>query len=311
DPLQAEGDGAGGGGAGGTIILNTTTVTGAVTAQAIGAAGSNSSNGVNDCTGPGGGGGGGIVWTSGASVPAAISPSVGGGANGVVSSGSSSTAGCVGSSNGATSGAAGISQAGYVLPFSGASVCVVLASPLVSYFTGSVVDQGSLLSWGLTSSATMAGVTEFTLERSVDHLRFTVVADVPSSGDQLRYTYTDPSSPPGTTFYRLSWVDKDRVRSYSPVVALSRPMTAVDGAITLYPNPATDQLSIRLLSTTHEPVMMRVFNAQGQELAAYASPLHVGANLLSLPVRRLAPGAYFLSVEFGGRRQVRSFLVRN
>jgi hypothetical protein len=311
DPLQAEGDGAGGGGAGGTIILSATNVTGPVTAQAIGATGSNSSNGVNDCTGPGGGGGGGIVWTSGASVPAAISASVGGGANGVVSSGSSSTAGCVGSSDGATAGAAGISQAGYVLPLSSGSVCVVLASPLVSYFTGSALDQGSLLSWGLTASAATAGVTEFILERSPDHLRFTVVADVPSSGDLLRYTYTDPTSLGGTTFYRLSWMDHNQVRAYSPIVAINRPMTAVDGALALFPNPATDQLSIRLLSTANEPVSMRVFNAQGQQLSVTTFSIHVGANLLSLPVHGLARGAYFLSVEYGGKRQVRSFLVRN
>jgi len=59
DPLQAEGDGGGGGGAGGTIILNATTISGAITALANGGQGSNSSEFVNDCTGPGGGGGGG------------------------------------------------------------------------------------------------------------------------------------------------------------------------------------------------------------------------------------------------------------
>jgi len=65
DPTQAEGDGAGGGGAGGVIILNAPTITGAITAEAKGGQGSNSSNTVGDCTGPGGGGGGGLVWTAG------------------------------------------------------------------------------------------------------------------------------------------------------------------------------------------------------------------------------------------------------
>ena len=190
DPTQAEGDGGGGGGAGGTVVLNATSITGAITVQAQGANGSNSSNLVNDCTGPGGGGGGGTIWTAGGSVPAAIGASVTGGSNGVVSAGNTKVA-CQGLANGATAGNTGISQAGYVLPESATNICVPLALSLLKYFTGVPVDQSIQLKWELNSPSAASTIQSFTLERSTDQLHFTAVTTVTASVDSVTYHYTD------------------------------------------------------------------------------------------------------------------------
>jgi hypothetical protein len=309
DPTQAEGDGGGGGGAGGTVILDVPVINGSVIAEAKGAAGSNSSNGVNDCTGPGGGGGGGAIWTSGASFPAAISASVIGGINGVVSSGSGLAA-CRGSSDGATAGNAGSAQNGYILPLSAGSICVTLASPLLSYFKGDPLDQGSLLSWGLYAPPGVSGIVSFTLERSEDHIHFITLAILPSPADSESYRYTDPASLPGTVFYRLSWLNKQGLRMYSIIVTIYRTITPGAGAIRLYPDPVTDQLSVTMFSTVNEMASIRVFNAQGQQLAIYPLALHMGSNSLNIPVSGLASGAYFLVVESKSRRQLKSFIKR-
>lgn len=309
DPTQAEGDGGGGGGAGGTVIIDVPVINGSVIAEANGAAGSNSSNGVNDCTGPGGGGGGGAIWTSGASFPAAISASVIGGINGVVSSGNSLVS-CRGSSDGATPGNAGSTQVGYILPLSSGNVCVTLASPLLSYFKGDPLDQGSLLTWGLQAPAGSSGIVSFTLERSEDHIHFTTLAILAAPADSVNYRYIDPASLPGTVFYRLSWLNKQGLRAYSIIVSIYRPIAPGAGTIRIYPDPVIDQFSVSIFSTVNETASIRVFNAQGQQLGIYSLVLHVGSNAINIPVSGLASGTYFLLTESKSRRQLKSFIKR-
>jgi hypothetical protein len=308
DPTQAEGDGGGGGGAGGALILNVTTVTGAVQADVSGGAGSNSSNLVNDCTGPGGGGGGGVIWSSGASFPAAVTATVNGGANGVVSAGNTKAA-CKGLANGATAGGAGISQAGYVAPVATGDVCVVLASTLLKDFTGTLTDQGSVLSWTIYASDQSSAISSFTIERSSDQVHFTALATLSASRDSLRYRYIDPSPLTGTVFYRLIWTDQRGRPSYSSLIALSRPETSLQ-FLRLHPNPVLDQLFLELFSRSNETVMIRIFDARGQLLVSYPFNLSIGTTSLTLPVEKLAAGTYFLVAETKDHRQVKGFIKK-
>ncbi|HEV2483517.1 MAG TPA: T9SS type A sorting domain-containing protein [Puia sp.] len=310
DPTQAEGDGGGGGGAGGTIILNATSITGSIVAQAMGGNGSNSSNRVDDCTGPGGGGAGGVVWAAGAGFPSAVSASLTGGANGVVSSGNSLAA-CKGLSNGATAGSAGVGLTSYVLPQSTANTCVVLALSPLNYFTGREENAGALLSWGVNSSSfSAAGITSFTIERSVDQVHFTLVSTVPASGSSSTYEYTDPTDLPGTVFYRLVWVDAQGVTGYSSIVAISRPMSDAVQWLTLQPNPVVDRLTLRFFCAGEERAGLQLFSAQGQLLGNYPVTLNGGVTDMTLPVGWLAAGTYFLVLETGSGRMVRSFIRR-
>jgi hypothetical protein len=307
DPSQAEGDGGGGGGAGGAVIINAATVTGLVVASANGARGSDASNQVNDCTGPGGGGGGGVIWASGPVFPAAVSPTVTGGNNGVVSAGSTK-ASCRGASNGASPGAPGISQAGYTAPESAVNVCTLLASPLLKHFSGVLTTQGSLLSWELYPAGPEPGILSFTIERSVDGARFAALATLTDAKDTMSYHYTDPSIMTGTIYYRLALTDKSGAVIYSPVIALIRQTDSVFGFTSLHPNPVSDVLSIELSSADGEAAVVRIYNTYGQQVSRFAASLHTGTTTLSLPVRALADGVYFLVVDVKGRKLIRSFI---
>jgi hypothetical protein len=311
DPVQADGDGGGGGGAGGAVILNTPVINGAVQANANGAAGSNAGNTVPACTGPGGGGGGGVVWTAGASVPAAVTPSVTGGANGVISPGNTK-ASCVGSASGATAGTAGISQAGYTAPLPGGNACVVLATPVLKSFTGAWSDQGAQLNWVLYPSGGQTNdIRSFTPERSTDQVHFSPLTTLPAVPDSLNYGFTDPSVSSGTVFYRLSWTDKEGSTFYSSLIALTSPADPVFVFLRLHPNPVSDPLSVDMFSRNNETGVLRIFNAQGQELAASPLRLHIGTNSISLPVGYLSEGVYFLQAEAGDRRQSISFIKKD
>lgn len=308
DPYQAEGDGGGGGGAGGTIILNATSITGAITANVTGGAGSNSSNHVNDCTGPGGGAAGGVIWAAGGAFPSAVSPAVNGGVNGVVSSGSSKTS-CVGSANGATSGAPGISQAGYVLPASGGSLCTVLANSALQYFTATRRDPDVLLSWALTSQAAADGIQNFVIQRSADGSHFDTLATVPCPKDQLDYRYADAAPDlDGPLAYRLAWTDQSGEQFYSRVVTVPGKSGPDAASLRLYPNPASDQLTITVMSTTAENATIRLANALGQTLRAKPVTLRKGLNTATISVGTLACGAYFLVLESPGKHLVKPFV---
>lgn len=310
DPTQAQGDGGGGGGAGGAVILNVPVISGTVEADANGAAGSNASNGVPDCTGPGGGGGGGIVWAFGASFPAAVSVSVNGGISGVISAGSTKTPSCVGQQNGAMAGNPGISQAGYTAPLPTGTACVVLASPILKDFHGVLTAQGSLLNWMLNASNPSADLVSFTVERSDDQVHFNPIATLNVSTDTTNYQYTDPTPFTGTAFYRLIWTDQQGRLSYSNIIALTRPADPF-AFVRLHPNPVQNQLSVELFSRSNAAARIRIFNAQGQQLLAYPFTLHLGTTTLTLPVSGLSAGAYFLLAETKDRRQTSSFIKKD
>jgi hypothetical protein len=311
DPYQAEGDGGGGGGAGGTIILNASTITGSISAQVYGGRGSDASNRVTDCTGPGGGGGGGIVWAAGLVFPAAVTVAVNGGSNGVVSSGSSKIA-CVGSPNGATSGGSGLSKSGYATPLSGGPVCTVLASSVLQYFGANRRGSDVLLNWTLTSPAAADDIRDFLVQRTSDLARFEDIARVAGSPEKASYSYTDADeNVPGTLAYRLAWQTTDGAWNYSRILSVSGMPGPDEESFRIYPNPATDLMTLQVVSTTTESAAVSVRNSIGQVVLTQQATLRKGLNSLSISFGPLAPGTYFMVLESAGRHLVRSFIRKN
>ena len=310
DPLQAEGDGGGGGGAGGTIIINATTVSGPITASAMGGAGSNSSNRVNDCTGPGGGGGGGIIWAAGGSWPAAVTATVTGGANGVVSAGNTKTS-CRGSANGATSGSNGVTQSGYVAPALGLASCTVLPAPALASFAAAPSGAAVALLWKLNSDPAVTGIGQFILERSADSTGFSELTTVAASAGMLIYPYVDPAQGiAGRISYRLKWQDGSGVWWYSRVVEVTLEPGPGVLSMTLQPNPARDQLTVEVYSRSGEMAGVVISDVVGQSLFAQRVLLHPGVNTVILSLKNMAPAVYFLAVTRESGREVREFLKR-
>lgn len=312
DPYQAEGDGGGGGGAGGTIVLNATTITGSIIADASGASGSNSSNRVSDCTGPGGGGAGGAIWVAGPSFPGAVSATVNGGANGVISSGSSKSPSCVGASNGATAGTAGNKLTGYTTPVSAGPVCVILASSALQYFNAARTNQDIRLSWALVSPATATDIRNFVLQRSSDLSHFTNVATLACSTDSIVYRYVDATAnSAGTLDYRLAWQNSNGEWFYSRIVAVEGMPGPDRSTVRLYPDPATDHLTLTVVSAMGGSATVSIASSLGQTLFTKSISLFKGLNTVTVPTGNLAPAAYFLVLRSAGSRVVKPFLKKN
>ncbi len=305
NPAEAEGDGGGGGGAGGTIILNAATVSGSIIAQADGAAGTNASNNVGDCTGPGGGGGGGVIWVSGGSFPGAITGSVNGGANGVVSAGSGIVA-CRGSANGAVSGTSGNMQTAFVPPMGSSSVCTILPISDLKYFAGKLISDGAELSWGLFQNQDISG---YVLEFSVDQVSYTAIKTFGNLGEQEMH-YDDKRKLDGTTYYRLKLIFMDGSGAYSPVVPLTRADQSILQLLSLQPNPVMDQLNLAFYSRKMTNAYVTVYDTYGQRIFSMRQDIGLGYSNIRIPVTQLAAGAYMMIIEGKGIHVSKTFLKR-
>lgn len=121
------------------------------------------------------------------------------------------------------------------------------------------------LAWATASETNSA---YFEVERSVDGARYEAIGRVPGAGNSAvvqTYGFTDPAPLPGTGYYRLRQVDVDGRYTFSRVVAVARDAAAAD--LLLYPNPATDRLTVAWAGDTGEaPVQWMLVDAGGRVL---------------------------------------------
>ena len=310
DPNHAEGDGGGGGGGGGTIILNTNIVSGPVTAEVKGAAGSWSthfaSTPINDCLGPGGGGGGGVVWAKGISFPVTITDSLGGGANGIVSP-LSGIAACRNSPNGATAGAPGARLTGYVAPTATTFTCAPLSASGLLSFEGRIATTINLLTWRVSNNA---GIVEYTLQRSFNQVDFQSIETI-DAGNTSSLHAEDKAPGNGTVFYRLIVSYRSGETAYSKIIALKRTTSDLFEWVNMRPNPAqqTARVVVNVLKTS--TMRISVVSPLGQQVYSRLVNIKPGINYFDIPVSSLFAGVYFVAIEAEGQKQVRKLLVQS
>ncbi len=171
---------------------------------------------------------------------------------------------------------------------------------------GAVRQAGGVqLSW---ATASEKNSDFFDVQRSLDGQVFATVANVAAQGTTSQahaYAVLDAPAPARLLYYRLRQVDIDGTVAYSPVVTVAAVRDAAAEELTVYPNPATDQLTASLSAAAGRTY--RVVNALGQVLAQGPAD----ASNPSVDVRRLPVGTYFLELHTAGGRQVRRFVKTN
>jgi hypothetical protein len=306
DPLSAGGDGGGGGGGGGTVVLNINSVSGNIIASAAGGRGSDAARTgtSNDCPGSGGGGGGGVVWMKGGSPIANVTSTVTGGANGVGSP-LSPTVACRNTTAGATAGANGAALTGYVSPnHTGTNYCAPLPIRELKSFSGRSSDNGNILQWQMHSAQDIAG---FEVERTIDRVRYETIARQDNNGN-LSYTATDGAPNAITCFYRLKVVRTDNKTDYSSVIKI----TAQNGQefqwLGLMPNPASEEVNIRLFVKENTTVNITLFNSPAQPLHRQNTKLAPGYSNIAIPIQKFPKGIYWVVIEANGSRLVKTLM---
>jgi hypothetical protein len=226
------------------------------------------------------GGGGG--YSGGGGGPESRNPGGGGsfvaaiGTNGITASGKTDGTGTTTGSNGS------------------ATICssVLIVLPVTfESFTVEPVAAGTLIKWVVSAEINTAW---YEVEKSTDGVNFTSLRTLPATGingGTQSYNFTDSSLNAGKTFYRIRATDRDSRSSYSAIRFINGQQNGL--ALTVYPNPVTDKISI-ILPQSWQGVTSRiqVINATGQLV------LDKRGTLLQndLNVSMLAPGTYLVQV---------------
>jgi hypothetical protein len=80
-------------------------------------------------------------------------------------------------------------------------------------------------------------------------------------------------------------------------------------SISLYPNPATNEVNININDNTYDSIIIQVFNSLGQKLQSTESNGQT-TNNFSLDVSNLATGLYFINIDVDGVTVSKKLLVR-
>ncbi|CAN5390916.1 hypothetical protein BH11BAC1_BH11BAC1_13920 [soil metagenome] len=78
----------------------------------------------------------------------------------------------------------------------------------------------------------------------------------------------------------------------------------------VYPNPATEKLTVQLSLKQSEKATMEIVNTLGEVVASQSSSLNAGESTVDFNVKDLASGSYFISVATAEGKVVKPFMVQ-
>jgi Concanavalin A-like lectin/glucanases superfamily/Secretion system C-terminal sorting domain len=175
----------------------------------------------------------------------------------------------------------------------------------LSRFTGTKTNDGVRLDW---TTASEENSDYFLVEKSRDQNNWTVRGQVNTAaqpGGPTHYSFSDPEIVTGTVFYRLKMVDRDGSFRYSPVVAV-RAGTILQPI--LFPNPADQWLHLQLPAYFNESVKIRIIAVSGKQVKEQVITSSGNSNSISIDIRHLSKGTYYLSVQTASGIVTRSFV---
>lgn len=153
--------------------------------------------------------------------------------------------------------------------------------------------------------------SHFAIERSTDRNIFQKIATVDAVGatdGSSQYAYRDADLLRNQSYYyRLKMVDLDGSFEYSQVLE-GRLENTSGFEMELYPNPAQEQLTVKLRLLEAMPFHIRMSDSRGQEVYFETFEAEEGLLLKELNIGYLSPGIYHLSVVGDYELLGRSFL---
>ncbi|HXO77005.1 MAG TPA: T9SS type A sorting domain-containing protein, partial [Puia sp.] len=148
------------------------------------------------------------------------------------------------------------------------------------------------LSWKTTDES---DVSHFTIQRSAEGTTWQDAGSVNAQGSsplENSYSFTDLTPFPVKDYYRLQIVDNDGNLSYSSILVAD--LTKTNSSFVIFPNPATDQVTIRY-SGISGTTTLQLMNIEGKILLQKKLGSS-GAGSVLLPVSMYPPGNYLVQV---------------
>ena len=184
-------------------------------------------------------------------------------------------------------------------PFSLASTDILNPLPLLlTDLKARALPNGTVgLSWKTMDES---NVNHITIQHSPDGTNWQDAGSVPAQGSfslENSYSFTDLTPFPVTDLYRLQVVDNDGNLSYSGILVVN--LAGAKSAVLVFPNPATDQVTIRY-SGISGMTTLQLLNIEGKVLLQKKLGSSE-AGSVSLPISMYPPGNYLVQVLTEGR----------
>jgi hypothetical protein len=186
------------------------------------------------------------------------------------------------------------------------TVIVALALPITLIdFKGQKAKQGNLLTW---ETAEEVNASHFEVEHSPTATAFATLGQVQALGDNSGYNFLHNTTDKGVQFYRLKMVDLDGSYQYSKIVSVFAKGQALP--LSLYPNPTSGMLTLRMDGEAVESGSLEIFNVFGQKVFELPG-LGVGdGDEVELDIRAFPPGVYSCLLRYADGRVAQGQVVR-
>jgi hypothetical protein len=161
---------------------------------------------------------------------------------------------------------------------------------ILSGFTAACNNGDVMLKWQTRQEQNTAF---FEIQSSLDGAVWRGIARVEARGNStvpVDYGYKDTATQ--LKYYRLQVVDKDGKFSYSLVQAIN--CGNKNGKITVYPNPARDQIELTISGINRHSLPVKIINSAGQVVWQQQVTLNNQYRKLSIPIAQFSMGTYFI-----------------
>jgi hypothetical protein len=147
------------------------------------------------------------------------------------------------------------------------------------------------------STASETNNEYFTIERSNDGVTWVTLTTLPGAGNSnttLYYSYTDNNPLPGTSYYRLKQTDfSGQSVTFDPVTVSCSDANSENTGITLiYPNPAVNEVFVKINCLENSNGQLIVYNTIGQKIIEQQLTLLNGENVYTIDISGFAEGIY-------------------
>jgi hypothetical protein len=171
---------------------------------------------------------------------------------------------------------------------------------LINFTATAIANKYIELDW---STATEINNSGFQIERSSDGSTYESLGWVQGHGNstmQNDYKYSDMTALPGIVYYyRLKQEDVDGNYAYSPVVSANLTGSLGFSLESLVPNPASDQVSIGVISNVSAVTTITMTDMLGREILKRPWEVNVGYNVQEFDLSSMAEGAYIVTITSG------------
>lgn len=163
------------------------------------------------------------------------------------------------------------------------------------------------VSW---STASEQGNSHFEVQRSADGAAFTAITSVKANGNSnvlLHYATVDTDPLAGANYYRVKMVDADGSFTFSTIVGVTLPQSAM--AVRIYPNPARGSgFMVRFNNTVKGKVQIKLFDLSGRLVFAKQETVVNGRMQVH---HNLPSNMYFVHITGEGINEKRKLLIDN